>query len=95
MERRGEAERKPEADGTEDLIRRAQAGDDQALNDLFALHYDKLRRFVRSKLGAKMRRGIDDSQDVLHSAFRGALKSFSEFEHRIPSPRDLLLWLEP
>lgn len=64
---------------TEALIRRAQAGDEQALNDLFDSHYEELRRFVRRRLGPGLRRQVDDSQDILHSAMRGALKSLPDF----------------
>ena len=64
---------------TEGLIRRAQAGDEQALNDLFTTHYDELRRFVRRRLGPALRREVDDSEDILHSAMRGALQSLPEF----------------
>lgn len=70
----------PQAGPTEELIRRAQAGDEQALNDLFDAHYDELRRFVRKRIGPGLRRQVDDSQDILHSAMRGALKSLPDFK---------------
>jgi len=62
------------------LVRRAQDGDEQALNELFAANYDELRRFVRRRLGPAMRRQVDDSEDILHSAMRGALVSLPDFE---------------
>jgi RNA polymerase sigma factor (sigma-70 family) len=67
---------------TERLVRRAQDGDEEALNELFAAHYDELRHFVRKRLGPAMRRQVDDSQDILHSAMRGALLSLPQFEPR-------------
>lgn len=67
------------AGDTEGLIERAQGGDEQALNALFTAHYDELRRFVRKRLGPSLRREVDDSEDILHSAMRGALKSLPEF----------------
>lgn len=73
----------PDDEGqTERLVRRAQGGDEEALNELFAAHYEELRRFVRKRLGPAMRRQVDDSQDILHSAMRGALLSLPEFEPR-------------
>jgi len=68
-----------EGHDTEGLVRRAQAGDEAALNDLFAAHYEELRRFVRKRLGPSLRREVDDSEDILHSAMRGALQSLPEF----------------
>lgn len=65
---------------TEGLIQRAQTGDEAALNQLFTAHYDELRRFVRKRLGPSMRREVDDSEDILHSAMRGALRSLPEFK---------------
>lgn len=63
----------------DDLVHRAKAGDEQALNDLFEAHYQQLRRYVRIRLGPKLRREFE-SQDVLHSAFRGALRNLPDFE---------------
>ena len=65
---------------TEGLIQRAQNGDEEALNALFSLHYEELRRFVRKRLGASLRREVDDSEDILHSAMRGALTSLPKFQ---------------
>jgi RNA polymerase sigma-70 factor (ECF subfamily) len=67
---------------TERLVQRAQDGDEAALNELFALHYEELRRFVRKRIGPALRRQVDDSQDILHSAMRGALLSLPSFEPR-------------
>lgn len=69
-----------DAGHTDQLVRRAQAGDAEALDALFAAHYDDLRRFVRKRIGPALRRQIDDSEDILHSAMRGALKSLPEFQ---------------
>jgi DNA-directed RNA polymerase specialized sigma24 family protein len=67
-------------DPTEALVARAKAGDTAALNELFSANYDDLRRFVRKRLGPAMRREVDDSQDILHSAMRGALESLPDFQ---------------
>ncbi|MFT7485422.1 MAG: RNA polymerase sigma factor (sigma-70 family) [Candidatus Paceibacteria bacterium] len=64
----------------EALIRRAQSGDEEALNELFNANYEDLRRFVRKRLGPGLRRQVDDSEDILHSAMRGALKSLPDFK---------------
>jgi RNA polymerase sigma-70 factor (ECF subfamily) len=66
-------------EATEALVRRAQDGDREALEALFTSHYDELRRFVRRRLGAGLRRQLEDSEDVLHSAMRGALRSLPDF----------------
>jgi RNA polymerase sigma factor (sigma-70 family) len=68
-----------ESPASAELIRRAQAGDTQALNQLFESHYEELHRFVRKRLGPGLRRQVDDSEDILHSAMRGALRSLPEF----------------
>ncbi len=70
----------PAPDGeTEALVRRAQDGDREALEALFTSHYDELRRFVSRRLGSGLRRRLEDSEDVLHSAMRGALRSLPDF----------------
>ena len=70
----------PAEHDTEALVRRAQEGDREALEALFTSHYDLLRRYVRRRLGAGLRRQLEDSEDDLHSAMRGALRSLPDFQ---------------
>jgi len=59
----------PETDEA-DLLRRATAGDQQALAALFARYSDRLRKMVRLRLDRRMAGRIDAS-DVLQDASRG------------------------
>jgi RNA polymerase sigma factor (sigma-70 family) len=74
-----ENEDQPESQ-TLGLIRRAKQGEREAVDDLFANHYERLKLVVRSQLGPGMRANLEDTQDILHSAFRGALKSLPDYE---------------
>lgn len=73
-----------------DLVRRAQGGDDQALDDLIGRYYDRVRRIVRLRLGRSLRRFLD-SEDILQGTFIGAVRAFDRFEMRDES--SLLHWL--
>ena len=41
------------------LLARAQGGDGEALNELVARYYDRLRRIVRIRLGSEARRMVE------------------------------------
>lgn len=75
---------------TLELVRKAQAGDGQALETLFARYYERLRRSVRARLGQKLRRRLD-SGDILQQAFAKAFENFDRFEMRTES--SFLNWL--
>lgn len=62
------------------LIERARSGDEAAANRLFEAHHDRLCRLVRSQLGPRMRESLDETQDILQSAFRGALRALPAYE---------------
>ena len=72
------------------LVRKAQSGDESALNDLLERYRDRLKRIARIRLSAELQKTVDASdilQDVMLVAFR-RLKSFE--------PRDdasLIHWL--
>jgi RNA polymerase sigma-70 factor (ECF subfamily) len=51
-----------------DLLERARAADNAALNELFARHRDRLRRMVEMRLDARLQARIDAS-DVIQDAF--------------------------
>lgn len=55
-----------------ELLGEAQAGDRQALNDLLQRYEERLRRVVRVRLDARLRRSLDSS-DVVQETFAAAL----------------------
>jgi RNA polymerase sigma-70 factor (ECF subfamily) len=52
---------------SDDLIRRASSGDQEALAQIFALHRDRLRQMVRLRLDRRLLGQLDPS-DVLQEA---------------------------
>ncbi len=75
---------------TMELVRLAQAGDVQALNDLFARYYDRVGAMVRNRMGQRLRARLETG-DILQPAFVKAFLIFDRFEMR--NERSLLLWL--
>ena len=73
-----------------DLLRRAAAGDEQAANDLFARHRDRLRAMVRLRLNRRLQGRVDPS-DVLQEAYLEVSKGFADYlrDPKIP----FYLWL--
>ncbi|MEO0479782.1 MAG: RNA polymerase sigma factor [Planctomycetota bacterium] len=66
---------------TRRLWEQARGGDRAAYDQLFALHRDRARLFVRSRLGEKLRQSVD-SQDVMQDAYLAAHEDFDQFEWR-------------
>ena len=73
-----------------DLVLRAQEGDKAALNRLCERYYDRVRRIVRLRLGARLRETIE-SGDILQETFLAAVKSLDSFEMR--EEASLVNWL--
>src|SRR5262245_6014009 len=73
-----------------DLQRRAAAGDEQALNDLFVLHRDRLRAMVRLRLNRRLQGRVDPS-DVLQEAYLEVSKHFADYARDPKLP--FFLWL--
>jgi RNA polymerase sigma-70 factor (ECF subfamily) len=61
------------------LVRRAQAGNREALERLFERYYERVRRIVRLRLGHKLRQRVD-SGDILQETFAAAVTAFDRFE---------------
>lgn len=61
----------------ESLVRRAQARDAEALNQLYEAHFEKVYRYVAMKLGNAM-----EAEDVTQEVFLKALGSISSFRWR-------------
>ena len=75
---------------TFDLVRQAQNGEREALDDLFARYYERVQRVVRVRVGAGLRRRLE-SGDVLQRTFLKAFEIFDRFEMRDES--SLMNWL--
>jgi RNA polymerase sigma-70 factor (ECF subfamily) len=75
---------------TDDLVRRAAGGDEQALAELFAAHRDRLRRMVRLRLDRRLQGRVDPS-DVLQEAYLDLAQKLPGFASRRPMP--FFLWL--
>lgn len=61
-----------------DLLRRAGAGDREAVNELFSRYRDRLRAMVRLRLNRRLQGRVDPS-DVLQEAFLEISKGFADF----------------
>jgi RNA polymerase sigma-70 factor (ECF subfamily) len=75
---------------TVNLIRRARAGDADALNGLFTRHRDRLRRMVEMRLDRRLQGRIDAS-DVIQDAYLEVAQRLDEYltDPKLP----LFLWL--
>jgi RNA polymerase sigma-70 factor (ECF subfamily) len=68
-------------DPTSDLLDRARAGDEEALNDLFARHIPRLRKWASGRL-PRWARDIADTTDLIHDTVIVTIKHLDRFEHR-------------
>jgi RNA polymerase sigma-70 factor (ECF subfamily) len=73
-----------------ELLQRAAAGDQQALQDLFARYRDRLKRMVRLRLSRRLQGRVDDS-DVLQESFLEISKKLPEYVQQPTLP--FFLWL--
>jgi RNA polymerase sigma-70 factor (ECF subfamily) len=71
----------PADDPTSDLLDRARAGDDEALNQLFARHIPRLKRWASGRL-PRWARDIADTTDLVHDTVIVAIKHLDRFEAR-------------
>lgn len=75
-----------------DVARRAQAGNEDALNELFRRYQEPLRRIVRIRMGTHLRRqGGLESMDMVQRTFAKAHAKLATVELR--SSRSILNWL--
>lgn len=79
-------------DDSLELAHRAQKGDQEALNELFQRYEGPLRRIIRVRMGAHLRReGGLESLDIIQQTW---MKAYSKLEHiEIRSAQALLSWL--
>ena len=73
----------PEAswDSTLTLLTRARAGDDEAMNDLFARYSPALRRWASGRLPRHVR-DLADTPDLVQETLLHVFKKIEGFEHR-------------
>jgi RNA polymerase sigma factor (sigma-70 family) len=76
-----EASRSGEAESTFHLIERARAGDQQALERLFALHLKPLQRWARGRL-PKWARDLADTDDLVQDTLLQTFKRIEDFQPR-------------
>lgn len=80
----------PELSRSIELVRAFQSGESEAANELFSRYRPRLVRIVRTKLGAGLRRRLDE-EDIVQETLLVAAAKLSEFELR--SHAGLLQWL--
>src|SRR5216684_3120983 len=68
-------------DSTLDLVERAKAGDDEALNRLFARYLPSLRRWASGRL-PRWSRDLMDTDDLVQETVVRAVKRIDQFESR-------------
>jgi RNA polymerase sigma-70 factor (ECF subfamily) len=74
-------DRTDEPDATSDLLDRARAGDEEALNQLFERHVPLLKRWASGRLPG-WARDIADTSDLIQETIVETLKHLDRFEHR-------------
>ncbi len=81
---------KPDSGATEQLLKKAQAGDERAFEELFARHRDYLLQVVALRLDGRIRSRLDPS-DVVQDAQLEAFRRFDDYLQR--RPMAFRLWL--
>lgn len=76
--------------GVEEMLRRAAAGDDEALHAVFSLHRDRLKRMIQLRLSRRLTGRVDDS-DVLQDAAIEIARKLPEYVANPQLP--LFLWM--
>lgn len=71
----------PDLSSTTDLLRRAQLGDHEALNELFRRHLGPLRRWARGRL-PRWTRDLRDTEDLVQDTLAQTLRHVQDFEPR-------------
>jgi RNA polymerase sigma-70 factor (ECF subfamily) len=85
-----ENEKTDELGEVSEVLRRAAAGDEEALRGLFALYHDRLKRMVHLRLSRRLAGRVDDS-DVLQEAFVDVARKLPDYVHEPKLP--LFLWM--
>jgi RNA polymerase sigma-70 factor (ECF subfamily) len=77
-------------DGSEDLLRRAAAGDRSALASLWERHRPRLRQMIQLRLDRRLRRRVDPS-DILQEAYIDLADRLPGYARERPMP--IFLWI--
>ena len=78
------------SDETEELLRRAEGGDQKALADLFDRHHERLGHMVRLRMDRRLQGRLDPS-DVLQEAYLDCSRRLTEY---VAKPQmSFFLWL--
>lgn len=77
-------------DETRELVERAQAGDVEALDELFSRYYGLMVEQARRRLGGKLR-SREEPDDLAQTTFREAHRDFGSYSYR--GEGSLLRWL--
>lgn len=80
----------PQTDETSALVDRAQAGDADALNELFERYHGTMVDLARRRLGPRLRQK-EEADDLAQTTFREATRDFGRYEYR--GEGSLLRWL--
>jgi RNA polymerase sigma-70 factor (ECF subfamily) len=75
------AEPTDDVDATADLLARAQAGDEEALNRLFERHIPLLKRWASGRL-PRWARQVADTSDLVQETIVATLRNLPSFERR-------------
>ncbi len=79
-----------EDDLTAELVRRAQEGDSEALNDLFTRYHGVMVEQARRRLGPRLR-AKEEPDDLAQTTFREAARDFARYRYQ--GAGSLLRWL--
>jgi RNA polymerase sigma-70 factor, ECF subfamily len=79
-----------ENDETGVLVEKAQKGDVDALNELFARYHQTMVEMARRRLGPRLRQK-EDPDDLAQTTFREATRDFANYQYR--GEGSLLRWL--
>jgi RNA polymerase sigma-70 factor (ECF subfamily) len=90
MESSGELPPNPDLTRSIALVRAVQAGDAQALGELFERYRERVQRIVRIRMGAKVR-SLLDSSDIVQETWLVAQRNIGRFEPRDQS--SIIRWL--
>ena len=82
--------RPPSGESIRDLVKKAQAGDREALGRLFELHEPMMTRWARRRLGMPLRT-LEETRDVLHDAYAVVLRKIKSF--RMEDSKSFARWL--
>src|SRR5262249_38735023 len=67
-----------DTDEVTDLLRRAAAGEEAALRELFSRYRDRLKRMIHLRLSRRLSGRVDDS-DVIQEAYLDAARRLDEY----------------